>query len=325
MENNQLKYDLFDIVRVGIKWKKMILGLALISSLIAAVYFFLQKNTYKAYGSFFPASAVISGRINLLRETNQEWIDYFGGENEVDRATVIGNSANVISFLIDSFKIAEHYKIDVTNDKNAAQKVYKRFMKNFTITRSGFKHIEINFVDEDHELAASVVNIAMNRIEEQLRLLYIRINDQLAKAISVRHDSLSVALQSATDSLVSMRVKYGIYDLIAPGRKGLSGFTPKSSGQAYAEGLELIQNLEESKDRLAMDRAKYLSLYNEFKTSTYAGIPMIHVTQWATAHGPKAGPFRTLGVISVFVISLLFGLLLAVIIDLIQKNKSKFE
>jgi hypothetical protein len=56
-----------------------------------------------------------------MRETNQDWIDYFGGENEVDRATVVGNSANVISFLIDSFKIAAHYDIDV-NDKKCRPK-----------------------------------------------------------------------------------------------------------------------------------------------------------------------------------------------------------
>jgi LPS O-antigen subunit length determinant protein (WzzB/FepE family) len=321
MENTSLKYDLFDVVRVGLKWKKAILGFAILAALIASVYYFLQKTTYKAYGSFFPASAVISGRINLMRETNQDWIDYFGGENEVDRATVVGNSANVISFLIDSFKIAAHYDIDV-NDKNAGQKVYKRFMKNFSITRSGFKHIEVNFVDEDHELAAKVVNVAMNKTEEHLRKLYIKINDELANAIAIRKDSLTASLQSTTDSLIAMRVKYGIYDLISPGRKGQTSFTPKSSGAAYAEGLEVIQNLEEIKDRLAMDRAKYLSLYNEFKTATYAGIPMIHVTQWATPHGPKAGPFRTLGVLSVFVISIVFGLLLAVVIDLIEKSKA---
>jgi hypothetical protein len=148
-----------------------------------------------------------------------------------------------------------------------AKKVYKRFMKNFSITRSGFKHIEVNFVDEDHELAAKVVNVAMNKTEEHLRKLYIKINDELANAIAIRKDSLTASLQSTTDSLIAMRVKYGIYDLISPGRKGQTSFTPKSSGAAYAEGLEVIQNLEEIKDRLAMDRAKYLSLYNEFKNS----------------------------------------------------------
>lgn len=321
MPNSPLRYDLFDAIRAGSKQRLPILGFAAGCALIAAVYFFLQKNTYRAYGSFFPASAVISGRINLMRETNQDWIDYFGGENEVDRATVIAHSADVISFLIDSFKIADHYKIDVRNDKDGNQKVYKKFMKNFAVTRSGFKHIEVTFIDEDHDLAYRVVNAAILRTEEILRKLYIRINNELATAIENRADSISNHIAQHTDSLVSMRVRYGIYDLISPGRKTMLNFSPKGSGAQYAEGLEQIQSLEELKDRLVTDRARYISLANEFRTATYDGFPMVHVTQWATPFGPKAGPFRILGVLTVFGITALFGLLLSLIADIYGKQK----
>jgi len=321
MEPKELRYDLFDVLRAGKKWKNYILGLALICTLIASVYFFLQKNTYQAYGAFFPASAVISGRINLMRETNQDWIDYFGGENEVDRATVIAHSADVISFLLDSFKIAEHYDIDVKNDRNGNEKMYKRFMKNFAVTRSGFKHIEVTFKDEDHDLAYRVVNAAILRTEQQLRKLYIRVNGQLATALEAQIDSLDMAIKQHTDSLVKLRVQYGIYDLISPGRKNLISFTPRGSGAAYAEGLEVIQNVEETKDKLVVDRGRYLSLANEFRTATFDGFPMVHVTQWATPYGAKAGPFRTLGVLTVLGISLLFGLLMAVLAELFTAYK----
>lgn len=325
MENKELKFDLFDVIRVGIKWKKYILGLAIAASLIASIYYFIETNTYQAYGSFFPASAVMSGRINLFRETNQEWIDFFGGENEVDRASVVGNSANVISYLIDTFKIADHYKIDTKNDPDGAKKVYKKFMKNFSISRSGFKHIEVVFTDQDNQFAYKVVNEAMNRIDDQLRKLYISVNTHLAAAIDNRLDSISSSLNMYTDSLVNLRVQYNIYDLIGPGRKNMVNFTPRSSGVQYAKGIEAIQNIEEIKDKLAMDRAKYMSLSNEFKTSTYGGFPMIHVTQWATPNGPKAGPFRILGVLTVFFASLVFGLLLAILIDLFGSNKERLN
>ncbi len=325
MNQTEFKFDLFDIVRVSLKWKKQIILFTLACSLISGVYFMMQKNTYEAYGAFFPASAVMSGRINLFRETNQDWIDYFGGENEVDRATVVANSASVISYLIDSFKLAEHYKIDVVNDKNGAQKLYKKFSKNFKVSRSGYKHIEITFSDEDHDLAYRLTNAAILRIEEQLRELYIRINNQLALSLEIRHDSISQSLALISDSLANARVKYGIYDIIAPGRKNLLSFTPKSSGLEYAKGLELIQNLEEVKDKLAMDRAKYLSLANEFRTATFDGFPMLHVTQWASPYGPKSGPFRTLGVITVFLASLLFSIILACIIDIFKSQAHKLN
>ncbi|MGI9191568.1 MAG: Wzz/FepE/Etk N-terminal domain-containing protein [Chitinophagaceae bacterium] len=323
MDSNKVQFDLFDIIRVFSARKKIILAFTAICSLLAAVYFVMQKNTYEAYGSFFPSSAVMSGRINLFREENQDWIDFFGGENELDRAAVIGNSAAVISYLIDTFHIADHYKIDVKNDRNGNQKVYKRFTKNFSISRSGYKHIEIKFKDEDHELAYKLVNESMNRIEDQLRKMYARINTQLAQSLDVRSDSLQRELTVLSDSLANMRVTYGIYDLIAPGRENASGFTPRSSGLAYAQGLERIQNLEELKNKVAIDRAKYKSLANEFKTATFDDFTMIHVTQWATPYGPKAGPYRTLGVLSVALISFAFAMLWAIALELFKQYKHR--
>ena len=325
MENNQYSFNLFDIILTVLKWKTYIIGLAIAASLAAAVYLYMQKNEYKAYGSFFPASAVMSGRINLFRENQQEWIDFFGGENEVDRAFVIGNSADVVSYLIDKYDFAKHYNIDVKNDPDGSKKVYKRFAKNFSLSRSGYKHLEVSFVDEDADLAHKVVNEAMNRTEDMLRKLYEHVNTQLAAAIDNRKDSISDQLKIYTDSLIQLRVKYNIYDIVSPGRSNLITGNAKGSGINYATGLEEIQNIEEVKDKLAINKAKYMSLSNEFKTATYKGFPMIHVVQWATPNGPKAGPYRILGVLTAGVTALLFGFLLSIFIEVFAVNKHKFQ
>lgn len=324
MQDSQgFKYDLFDIIKVGLKWKKYIIGFTLLVGMITAVYFLLQKNQYKAYGSFFPASAVMSGRINLFRETHQEWIDMFGGENEVDRVYVIANSADVVSYLIDKFDMAQHYKID-TNHPQAAQKIYKRFAKSYSVSRTGFRHIEITFTDEDHDLAYRIVNEAMNRTETLVRKLFANVNRQLALSLEIRRDSISKQMNELTDSLVAMRVKYGIYDVLSPGRQNLIAPQAKGSGLAYAEGLEKIQAIEEIKDRLVTDRAKYTSIANEFKTSTFEGFPMIHVAQWATPYGPKAGPYRTIGVLGAMLAAFVFGLFLSNIIEVFTVNKHRY-
>ena len=44
MENNQLSFNLFDIIRTALKWKMYIIGLAIAASLAAAVYFYMQKK-----------------------------------------------------------------------------------------------------------------------------------------------------------------------------------------------------------------------------------------------------------------------------------------
>lgn len=54
---------------------------------------------------------------------------FFGGENEVDRAYVVGNSANVVSYLIDKFDFAKHYNIDTKSDKDGAKKYIKSLLR----------------------------------------------------------------------------------------------------------------------------------------------------------------------------------------------------
>lgn len=321
MPHTEIRYDLFDLIRTGLKWKKYILSFSILAALVAAGIFLTKKNYYKAYGSFFPSSAVMSGRINLFRETEQEWIDMIGGENEVDRTYVVATSTNVIAYLIDKFDMAEHYAIDTTEPK-AAQKIYKKFAKNYIVSRSGYKHIEITFTDPDHELAQKIVNEAINRTEFLLRTLYASINRQLALAIDIRKDSLEREINYYADSLARTRVRYGIYDLISPSRTA-TGFTPKGSGLAYAEGLELIQSLEEFKDKLVIDRARYHSLSSEFKAATFDGFPMLHVVTWATPNGPKAGPFRTLGVLTTFIVAFFFALLVAAIAEVMQAQRHR--
>jgi|688.fasta_scaffold15681_6 hypothetical protein len=324
MSNTEFKFDLFELIRIGVKWKKQILWFSFLMSLAVAIFFLFKKNYYKAYGSFYPASAVTSARVNLFKEENPEWIDIFGEENEVDHAYVVGMSENCVGYLIRKFNIAQHYGID-TNTPNAPLKTYKRFLKNFSITRSGFKHLEVCFIDEDQELAGRVVNESMLRIESLLRDLYGNSSKQVAQAIDIQIDSIQKDLVVYTDSLSRMRVRYGIYDIVSPGRKNLIISGAKGSGTLYAEGIERVQNLEEIKDRMVMDVGKYTTLSNQFKTLTFRGFAILHIIQWASPFSPKEGPYRILGVLLTGIGSFLFALFLALAIESYRKLKLKLQ
>ena len=236
---------------------------------------------------------------------------------------VVGNSSNVIDHLIKKFDFAKHYNIDVTNDSKGAFKVAKRFAKKFSLTRSGYKHIEINFTDEDNNLASLVVNEAMNRIEQLTRDFYKDANTRIANAIDNRADSISKQLVFYTDSLIKMRVKYNFYDIVSPGRSNLMLSAGRGSGLNYAKGLEEVQNLEEIKDKLAVSKARYMTFSNEFRTATYPDFPMVHVVQYAMPSSAKAGPFRTLNVAITFAAAMILGILLALLIESFAAIKEK--
>ncbi len=323
MSDKSLHLDLVDFVRFGWKRKKIIIGIAVLAAIVAAIVMLMTKNTYKAYGAFFPSSAVISGRVNMFREANQEWIDLFGGENEVDRVYVIGNGSNVVSQLITEFKIAEHYGMD-PSDPDRMKKTYKRFVKNYSFGRSGFKHIEVSFKDESDSLAAEVVNAAINFTEKEIKKIYMVGNSQLAKAITKRADSISSQVAVLTDSIVDIRTKYNIYDIVSPGRKGLMNGKMSGRGEAFARGLETLQEVEEVKDRLVIEEGKYAALANEFQTSLDYDIPFVHVVQWATPGSEKAGPYRTITVLGSFLGAFFFSWFLMVLYEFIIRNKERF-
>jgi len=324
MTKQKENLDLIEFIRVGWRQKKLLIGFALVAAIIAACVMFFTKNTYKAYGAFFPASSVINARVNMFREFNQEWVDIFGEENEADRLYVIGNTSDVMAQLIEEFKMYDHYGIDVKKDANGMHKTFKKFSKNYSFSRTGFKHLEVHFTDTDKELGAKVVNAAMNFSEKKLKEIYINGHEQLAKALDKRFDSITVQIASLTDTLVAMRTQFGIYDIISPGRKNLMVGKMNGSGAGYARALENIQEIAEVKDRLVIEKGKYAALSNEFRALLHYDIPMIHVAQWASPSGQKAGPYRTLTVLFVGIAAFLFAWLLIVMYEYIIRNKEFF-
>ena len=85
-----------------------------------------------------------------------------------------------------------------------------------------------------------------------------------------------------------------------------------------------MQSLSEIKDKLVVDRGRYASLSNEFKTATHYDIPMIHVVQWAEPGAQKAGPHRTINVLIAAVAAFLFAWLLSVLYEFFVRNKESF-
>jgi hypothetical protein len=323
MDKSEFSFDLFELVRIGLRWKKHIIGFAILMSVCAIIFFLTKKNEYKAYGSYYPSSPFSNARINVFNENNPQWVDIFGAENEVDRTYIIGTSENCIGYLIRKFELAKHYDID-TNEPNAMLKVYKIFSKKYSLKRTGFNHLEVSFEDENQVLAGKIVNESMVRTEDLLREFYATSNNQIVQGMLTRADSLSSELYLFTDSLSKMRVKYGIYDLLNPERNNMIVSTPKGRGLQFAEGLEKIQNVEIIKDRLAMDVSKYKSIANQFKTIAESKVPLLLIMQKASNSSPKSGPYRMLGVALTAVFSALFALLLATSIEVFQRTKLQF-
>jgi uncharacterized protein involved in exopolysaccharide biosynthesis len=320
MENNHIQFDLINIIKIGLRWKKQIFLFALIISIATAVYAFFLKNQFTSYSSFYPSNGVISSRDNLFRTEHQDAIDQFGLENEVDRLYSIGNSSPLIAELITKYKMDEHYKIDIKSDPKGMEKLFKKFDKNYQVNKGAYGNVELTMTDWDTKLAAAIANDALIAIQDKFRSYYVNSAKGIAEALAVRMQYQDTMINGLTDSLVQLREKYGIYELISPSRKG-----DVHTSSHNARGIEEVQSVEEMKDKYVMEKAKYESIRNEFLTVQHKSIPFIHVIQYPEPSGKKDGPFRTLMVLGAFAGSIFLGLIAALMIEYFGQIKHLFS
>ncbi|MEZ5047382.1 MAG: hypothetical protein R2831_10365 [Chitinophagaceae bacterium] len=243
MENYTFKYNLLDALQVAKKWKKQIIIFSVLTTILTAIVLLLIPNKYQSYGAFYPSSTAMRSRANLMRPENQQWLDFMGDDNEVDKTYIVAMTSDVTEHLIKKFELAKHYDIDTSKPK-AGEKIYKRFLKNYKVNRTGFDHLEVMFTDEDKMLTAKVTNEAMNRINDVLRNIYTNINSKIVGMIETKRDSLRQHISVYTDSLVTLRKQYGVYDIVSPSRKNLIIQASSSHNALYAEGLEKFNCLK---------------------------------------------------------------------------------
>jgi uncharacterized protein involved in exopolysaccharide biosynthesis len=310
METSQINFSLKELMSIGLKWKKQIIVFAVLVSVITAVYAYSLKNQFTSYANFYPSNGIIASRDNMFRTEFQDAIDQFGLENESDRLYSVGNSSPLISELISKYKMDEHYDIDIKNDPKGNLKLYKKFDKNFQVSKGAFGNLELTFTDWDTKLAAAVANDALISLQDKIRAYYVNSAKGIAEALDVKMKFQDSVIHILTDSLVTMRDKFGIYEIISPSRKG-----DVHTQSRNARGIEELQTVEELKDKYVIDKARYESIRNEFTTIQHKSIPFIQVVQYPEQSGKKEGPFRTLMVLGALAGSLFLGLFLAILVE----------
>ncbi|MCB0546279.1 MAG: hypothetical protein KDD19_01765 [Phaeodactylibacter sp.] len=209
MKNND---NLIDVLKTLFKWKRPIFYVCLIAGVGAIVISLFLSNYYKAT-TIFLAVSPDQATPDALYGKGQLRSDYYGNENDIDRLMTIAESSELINFLVDSFKLYEHYDIDPDQPK-AAFKVQEKFLSLYEVQKTKRDAIELSVEDKDKELAARIANAAREKIDELARHL---IQEGLAKAIRSYEDNIlskESQLASLSDSLIYMREKYGIYNIM---------------------------------------------------------------------------------------------------------------
>jgi LPS O-antigen subunit length determinant protein (WzzB/FepE family) len=267
-------FDLVDVIRTIQKKKRFIIIITVIALALGGLFLLVKKKKYKAEARFLVNNPLYGDRNTLFRSFETRYVDYFGGDDDLDKITAFANSDTVRDLIIRKCQFQEIYKQDINTPKGHAA-LMGIFNRNFNLKRSEYKDMEVTYIAYDAQTAATVANTTFDVLEATYRYYYKSMKEGLYTSINDKLKQVDSTINVLTDSLANMRERYNIYSIISPTRQNVIYSDVKGSGKGFGKAIEQVQNIEAVKDQLVTDRAHYISNLNEFSASENDAIGML--------------------------------------------------
>ncbi len=250
MAMTDTSFDLIDIIRTIQKTRRsFIIIVTIIAVALGGVFLTVKKKKYKAAARFLVNNPLYGDRNTMFRSYETRYVDYFGGDDDLDKVTAFANSDTVRDLIIRKCQFQEVYNQDINDSKGHAA-LMGIFNKNFTLKRSEYKDLEVSYIAYDSQTAANVANTAYEVLELMYRRYYKSMKEDLYTSINDKLTQVDSMVNLFTDSLANMRERYGIYSIISPGRQNVI-YSDTKVGKGMGRAVEQeIQNIEAIKDQL---------------------------------------------------------------------------
>lgn len=264
MEN---KDNLLGLLGVLYRRRRALLWLGGVAGFGVAVISLFMPNYYRATTTFFAASPdqtkpeLIFNRMMTMR------VEYYGGNNDIDRLLTIAESSELIDFLVDSFSLYRHYGIDSTSHK-APHWMREHFKKLYDVKKTKRDAIELSIEDTDPLMAARLANAARERIDAIARGV---IHESQRRTIRTFEENIArkeKQLLAIGDSVAKMRTLYQIYNVVAQ-TEALTAQKSEALGQYVRDSIRLQvyrANGKVPRDTIYLLEGRVAGLRQEVKT-----------------------------------------------------------
>ncbi len=233
--------SLLGIFSVIYRWKKWIINiclLALVGSIIATL---LLKNYYESSTVFYPVNPRVSNP-EMIFGTAGEVMDYFGGDQDLDRILELASGGELVDFMIQRFRLHEHYDIDSTSQKGRFF-VREAFRSHYKAEKNKNDAVVITVEDTDPELAATMANEARLFIDRTAQRFIKESQAKILATFDLGIKRKMSELKIITDSLSRLQYQYNIYNPGTQGeRLGYSLSIAESEITRSRAKLEILQN-----------------------------------------------------------------------------------
>ncbi|HET9056425.1 MAG TPA: Wzz/FepE/Etk N-terminal domain-containing protein [Chitinophagaceae bacterium] len=285
MEQNSPFY-LQDLFKVIWSWRKKIIAATLFITVITGIAVFLVPPQYLSEATITAANPNLGDRSNIFSTTFEEQFYYYGDERDNNRLYEIIRSDSMKRFLIDSFKLIDHYNIKKTKQTGKLI-AFNKVKKNIETYITELGHINIKIWDTDKNLATNMVNAIIakaNRISvDKTNQIKSSILQKLESTQKTNEETVKKLSKQTSDSL--------------PPEIGL------------AKKNSLLKQIEETDN-----------LITQFKTSLN-DVSNIYILKYPSPAFAIDRPDKLLVIVTAFLASLFFSLLVSLFVNRLQKRK----
>jgi capsule polysaccharide export protein KpsE/RkpR len=355
-----LSFNLLDLIGSLWRWRKHILILMAAVSIGTIIISLFLPNYYTASCTFVPAN-----EDKDLFGKDSKNNSMYGDEEAVDRAIIFANSAPMVDYMVNEFKLAERYAINASTPKGESR-VSKRFLKLYNVKKNDHGGVEISMQDKDPQMAAKMLSAAITKIDALYKQATRPNKDLMLKTYEAALENKRKELKDIGDSLYILRRKYAVFDVKTQGellstllmdtesqlaensakleafRKigradSIANLTAKVQGlnkkleilnsksdsvnssisvNAYNEGRELIMYYDAQTESINKDIAEILQEYTRFKAQASSTTSSIITLEPVQIPKIKSYPVRSIMVLAAAFLSLMIGIIGALVIDL---------
>jgi capsular polysaccharide biosynthesis protein len=204
------EFNLIEAIRIIIKWRIHIIVLTITAAIVSAIVaLFVLDEYFLSWSTFYPTNQALSDRAAIFNTDVSAQLEYFGSKSDVNRVLTIANSVPVIESIIDSFHLAEHYKIDTTK-KYWKTRVRKKFEKNYAAIKTEHEAVEISLYDTDPKMAADIVNTIVHKVDALNEQHVNESKQKLFGLLTKQIDELQQRVNGYVDTLASLGQQYKI-------------------------------------------------------------------------------------------------------------------
>jgi len=309
------EFNLIAALRIVLKWKTPILVLIIISGIAASIVsIWVMDEYFLSSSTFYPTNQYVNDRSLMFNTQSGAAVEYFGNKSDVNRVLTIANSEPLMDYIIDSFKLVSHYKIDTTA-KYWKTKVKKKFDKNYEAIKTEHDAVAVSIFDTDPKLAAAMVNAVVDKVDE-LNKYFINESrrkqyDQLAAQIVEQQKSVN----GYVDTLAALAGQYKIKVSSASGTVVVEGNDVRAV-QQYKALLSKVENAErELNNRINIKEQMEISI----KTSSSS----LYIVEKAEPADRREKPVRWVVVVLTMLFTAIISLIGVLLIEQVKDLKAQ--